>query len=128
MSNLVQFPETYLIKDIQFWKRYLSLSRTPQNPICTLFYLSRNAGAVGEMSYFSKQNSNKYSKEICSHLQTTRKVHISQQKNWHLHSSLIPIGIPFGKRVFFFFRFLENRMSIFQKHTYLPYLIMSEFA
>ena len=40
MSDLVRFPETYLIKDVWFWQRYLSQKQY----ICALFYLSRNAG------------------------------------------------------------------------------------
>ena len=75
------------------------------------------------MSCYSKQNSNKYSKKICSHLQTTRlrTVYISKQTKWHLNFSLTLIGIPFG--IFFFFRFF-GKMDVHFSKTYLPtYLI-----
>jgi hypothetical protein len=74
MSDLVRFPETYLIKDVQSWKRYL-----PPKTQYTLSYLSRNAAAVGEESCFSEQNSNNILKNLQSFVKATRKVHIFQK-------------------------------------------------
>ena len=114
MSNLVQFPETYLIKDVRFWQRYL-----PQKPICTIFlFVSKSRWfpseifhlSIGEVRCFSDQNSNRIINQDCK-----EKIGLELRGKGHI------------SRVFSLW-FLKNRMSVFWRHAYLPCPIMSDFA
>ena len=92
MSNLVQFPETYLIKDVRFWQIKIPTPlTTPLKP---------NSG-------FLDQNSNHINN------QDSKEIIYLDRK-----SSFIFLSRQNGILVFSFW-FLKKWMSFFQKHTLL---------
>ena len=100
MSDFVRFPETYLIKDVPFWQRYL-----PLIIIC----------------FWGFPSINSWSKLLfCSYFSVQTKWHFIFFINSHWNS--------WWQKSFFSFWFLKNRMSVFWRHTYLPCPIMSDFA
>ena len=92
MSDLVQFPETYLIKDVRFWQIKIPTPlTTPLKP---------NSG-------FLDQNSNHINN------QDSKEIIYLNRKN-----SFIFLSRQNGILVFSFW-FLKKWMSFFQKHTLL---------